>query len=196
MGKVFYLADWHYGHANVLAFDHRPFRTAEEMNYALVENWNRVVSDEDAVYILGDMFWVSAQKAIPILDTLRGEKFLIKGNHDRIGNHEFQKRFQQITDYLEIKDQNRNVVLSHYPTPCFKNHFYGWYHLYGHVHNSFESHMMEHDRFLMEELYGTPCNMYNVGVMMPWIGYTPRTLDEIVSGYSKLHKGCDVCDLP
>ena len=69
--------------------------------------------------------------------------------------------------------------MSHYPIPCFKNHFYGWYHLYGHVHNSFEFNMMEHDKFLMQELYSRPCHMFNVGAMMPWMDYTPRTLDEI-----------------
>jgi hypothetical protein len=40
--------------------------------------------------------------------------------------------------------------------------------------------MMEHDRFLMQELYGHPCLMYNVGSMMPWMDYTPRTLDELL----------------
>ncbi len=25
--------------------------------------------------------------------------------------------------------------------------------------------------------------MYNVGAMMPWMDYTPRTFDEIVEGY-------------
>ena len=86
----------------------------------------------------------------------------------------------KVTEYLEVEDSDRKVVLCHYPIPCFKNHYYGWYHLYGHVHNSFEWNMMEHDRFLMQELYGHPCLMYNVGSMMPWMDYTPRTLDEIL----------------
>lgn len=68
--------------------------------------------------------------------------------------------------------------------PCFKNHFYGSFHLYGHVHNSFEWNMMEHDKYLMEELYTKPCQMFNVGVMMPWMDYTPRTLDEIIAANS------------
>ena len=75
-------------------------------------------------------------------------------------------------------------MLCHYPIPCFKNHYYGWYHLYGHVHSSFEWNMMEHNRYLMQELYGIPCHMYNVGAMMPWMDYTPRTLDEI-RGYNE-----------
>ena len=90
-------------------------------------------------------------------------------------------KFVKVTEYMEIEDGDRKVVLSHYPIPCFKNHFYGWFHLYGHVHNSFEFNMMEHDKYLMEELYTRPCKMYNVGAMMPWMNYTPRTLDEILA---------------
>ena len=82
---------------------------------------------------------------------------------------------------MEVEDDGRKVVLCHYPIPCYKNHFYGWYHLYGHVHNSFEHNMMEHNRYLMEELYRKPCEMYNVGAMMPWMNYTPRTLDQILN---------------
>lgn len=43
---------------------------------------------------------------------------------------------------------------------------------------------MEHDKYLMEELYTTPCQMFNVGAMMPWMDYTPRTLDEIIAANS------------
>ena len=45
--------------------------------------------------------------------------------------------------------------------------------------------MMEHDRFLMEELYGHPCNIINAGAMMPWMDYTPRTLEQIEAGYEE-----------
>ncbi len=186
MGKIFYIADWHYDHANVLHFDSRPFTTVTEMNEALITNWNNIVSPGDTVYVLGDMFWCKTTDAIAVLDKLNGQKVLIQGNHDRVHDANFQKRFIKITEYMEIKDGDRNVVLCHYPIPCFKNHFYGWYHLYGHVHISFEHNMMEHTKYLMEELYDRPCNMYNCGAMMPYINYTPRTLDEIIT----LSKDC------
>lgn len=96
----------------------------------------------------------------------------------------FLREFVKVTEYLEVKDNGRTVILCHYPIPCFKNHFYGSFHLYGHVHNSFEWNMMEHDKYLMEELYTTPCQMFNVGAMMPWMDYTPRTLDEIIAANS------------
>lgn len=181
MGKKFYIADWHYGHENIIAFDNRPFKSLKEMNQTLVDRWNKAVSPGDLVYVLGDMFWCPMQQSIPILGSLNGQKILIKGNHDRCNDGRFQKMFAKVTDYLEVDDNGRKVVLCHYPIPCFKNHFYGWYHLYGHVHNSFENHMMEHDKYLMKELYGHECRMFNVGTIMPWMDYTPKTLDEILA---------------
>lgn len=181
MPEKFYISDWHYGHKNCLAFDNRPFTTIEQMNTALVERWNSVVKPGDSVYVLGDMFWCNADTAIPILNSLAGEIFLVKGNHDRCHIKRFVDQFVKVSEYMEIEDKDRKVVLCHYPIPCFKNHFYGWYHLYGHVHNSFEYNMMEHTKFLMKELYDRQCNMFNVGAMMPWMDYTPRTLNEIIS---------------
>ena len=175
----FYIADWHYDHKNILAYDNRPFKNVEEMNAELIKRWNNAVSNEDIVYILGDMFWCKLTKASVVLDKLNGKKILIKGNHDRC-DKQFVSKFEKVVDYLEIKDGDRHVVLCHYPIPCFKNHYYGWYHLYGHVHSSFEYNMMEHNKHLMKELYAVPCKMYNVGAMMPYMDYTPRTLDEII----------------
>lgn len=182
MSKIFYIADLHFGHFNAIGFDNRPFSTLEEMDETLIYNWNSVVSDEDTVYILGDMFWYKVDKSIEILKRLKGKKRLIKGNHDRIHDNQFKKYFEKISDYEEVNDNGRKVVLCHYPIPCFKNHFYGWYHLYGHVHNSFEWNMMENVKRQMTELYSKQCEMYNCGAMMSYINYIPRTLDEIIKG--------------
>ena len=183
MSKKFYIGDWHYSHENAIRFDNRPYNNVYEMNEDLIRRWNSVVGDDDTVYVLGDMFWCNASQAIPVLDQLKGKKVLVKGNHDRCHDNKFKNKFERIVDYLEIEDDGRRVVLCHYPIPCFKNHFYGWYHLYAHVHTSFEWNMMESIKREMTELYGKPCNMYNVGAMC--IGYTPRTLDEILMIYNK-----------
>lgn len=184
MSNKFYISDLHIDHANVLWFDNRPFKDVEEMNSELIRRWNDVVSDGDLVYILGDMFWCVPKKAMPIMEQLNGQKILVKGNHDRWHDSKFDKMFVKIDEYIETEDNGKKIVLCHYPIPCFKNHFYGWTHLYGHVHNSFEWNIMEHQRFLMEELYTRQCNMINVGAMMPYMDYTPRTLDEIEHGYA------------
>lgn len=155
------------------------------MNTELIRRWNETVGKGDLVYVLGDMFWCNPKAAVPVLNVLNGQKILIRGNHDRTNGGEFNALFQKITDYLEVDDGEHKIVLCHYPISCYKNHFYGWHHFYGHVHSSFEWNMMEHDQYLMHELYGKKSMMVNVGAMMPWMDYTPRTADEIVSGYLK-----------
>ncbi len=179
----FFIADTHFGHGNALAFDNRPFKTIEEHDRALAENWNNAVGPDDEVFILGDISWHNATKTNEILRALNGKKHLIIGNHDKklLKNREFQSLFMEITDYKELPyREKRSIVLSHYPIPCFNHHYYGWYHLYGHVHVSFEWNMMERMKYEMETLYDKPCYMFNCGVMLDYMDYTPRTLDEIL----------------
>lgn len=179
--KTFYIADTHFGHANILSFDNRPFKTVEEMDGELVRRWNEHVAAEDTIYILGDLSWYGMEKTIEIVKSLNGKKVFIKGNHDSCNDGRFKNCFVNFVDYLEIKDDGRNVVLCHYPIPTFKNHFYGWYHLYGHVHVSFENNMIERFKYEMTSLYDKECRMFNVGAMMPRMDYTPKTLNEIIS---------------
>ena len=40
--------------------------------------------------------------------------------------------------------------------------------------------MMERVKYEMTELYDNPCLMFNVGAMIDYINFTPRTLDEIL----------------
>ena len=187
MGKNFYISDLHFGHVNAMNFDSRNFKNIEEHDAELIKRWNESVGIDDDVYILGDISWYNATKTIEIFNKLNGNKHLIKGNHDAklLRNRQVQELFVEICDYKEIQlDNNIGIVLCHYPIPCFKNHYYNWKHLYGHVHTSFEYNMMEHTKYLMKELYDKPCEMYNVGVMVSYMDYTPRTLDEIIKGAS------------
>ena len=177
-----YIADMHFDHANCIAFDARPFRDVEHMNEEMIRRWNSVVKPEDHTYILCDFCWKKEDRWAEILPRLNGQKTLILGNQDIIPQ-KTKRFFADIKDKKNIDDNGRKIVLNHEPIVCYRNHFYGWYHLYGHVHTSFEWNMMEHNRYLMEQLYTKPCEMYNVGAMLPYMNYTPRTLDEIITGY-------------
>lgn len=176
----FYIADWHYSHRNIIAYDNRPFFDVAEMNQKLIENWNSAVKDTDTVYVLGDMFWCRTDTAIGVLNQLKGKIVLVKGNHDDVTSPDFRSRFAMIRDYMEIEDGADRVVLCHYPIPCFRSHHKNWIHLYGHVHSSFEYNIIQNTSRQIRDLYEKPHLMFNVGAMMPYMNYTPRTLETIL----------------
>lgn len=177
MPETFFTADLHFGHANILSYDDRPFRTIEEMDAEIIRRWNNKVKPEDTVYILGDISWYKADKTIELIKQLNGTLYLVKGNHDRL-SPQLKKCFKEVYEYgTEIKIDKNFIVLSHWPIPCFNRHFYGAYMLYGHVHTSFEWNYMKHVKRDMEAV-DIPCNMYNVGCML-W-NYEPVTLKEII----------------
>ncbi len=55
-------------------------------------------------------------------------------------------------------------------------------HLYGHVHNSHQWNFCKSWQKELQQLQDIPMRMFNVGCMMEYIDYTPRTLQEIVGG--------------
>lgn len=182
----YYISDLHFGHKNIITYDNRPFFTVKEMDSELIENWNSVVTNEDEVYILGDISWLDKEITINIINQLNGKKYLIRGNHDSFFNSNFPSNgFQWIKDYAEIKDGSKTVILSHYPMPVYKNIHHGNYHLFGHVHDTADSFAIE--KYLSEifERYKLPRRAFNVGCMKPWMDYTPRTLEQIENGYNK-----------
>lgn len=186
MAKTFFISDLHLGHTNALRFDNRPFSTIEEHDEEIINRWNKTVSHDDQVYILGDVSWHGAETTISILKRLNGGKHLITGNHDHdlLKNKDFCEMFCEITDYKEIRigASKSDLVLCHYPILCFNKHYYGAYHFYGHVHNSAEFTFIESARIELEDKLKKPCKAINVGCMMPYMDYTPRTFEAIVTG--------------
>lgn len=181
-----YIADMHLDHADILAYDNRPYDSVEEMNEALIANWNRVVDEEDLTWILGDFCLGESWRAH--LQRLHGRKSLIIGNHDAAERIEAARDcFEEIVSYKEMVDveeqsgETRHVVLCHYPILGFRDHYFGWTHLYGHVHTSYEWNVVENSKRLLKKLYVRDdiCRMVNVGAMLPYMDYTPRTLTEL-----------------
>ncbi len=180
---TYFISDLHFGHRNILRFDCRPFSTIEEHDEYLINQWNDTVGTDDDVWILGDISWYSALKTVNILKRLNGKKHLCIGNHDHklVKSAAFQQQFVEIVDYKEISfGDGTGVVLCHYPIPCYNKHFYNWYHLYGHVHATFEWTMIEDFQNQMREQHQKKSQMYNVGCMMKYMNYRPRTLEEIL----------------
>jgi calcineurin-like phosphoesterase family protein len=80
MADVWYTADPHFGHANIIRYCDRPWPTPEAMDAGLIERWNDRVSPEDTVWVLGDVSLTP--KALGPVRALNGAKILVAGNHD------------------------------------------------------------------------------------------------------------------
>lgn len=115
--NIFLYSDPHYGHKNILTYcSNRKFKTVEEMNATLINNWNRVVQPEDTVIVLGDMFF-HCKDGIrrEIMEQLDGKKVLIVGNHDDSCRKMMNLGFAWACDGMYLNIQGTKVLLSHYP---------------------------------------------------------------------------------
>lgn len=151
----YFTSDLHFYHKNVIEFCNRPWSNVDEMNEGLIKNWNDTVTNEDQVYILGDMFFCGTTKAKEILKQLNGEKYLILGNHDwgKIKTHRAKEfGFEWIDKSFSLRIGNQlDVLLSHFPYKNAGDHTEGeeryaehryedggkWL-LHGHVHTAWQ----------------------------------------------------------
>ena len=185
----FYISDLHLGHANVIGFDNRPFESVEDMETEIIWRWNNRVAPQDTVYIIGDFSWKTNKDWIPVLNRLEGRKVLIRGNHDpKHIDGRLRKMFDDVKDYKEISDNGRKVCMCHFPI-MFYNHSHSpnSYMLCGHVHTTKENEWLEAWRNDLrnkrtQDGVGSYGQIINVGCMMPYMDYTPRTLDELIEG--------------
>ena len=134
---IYFTADQHFYHKNIINSTNRPFSNEDEMNRVLIQNWNNKVSFNDNVYIVGDFTMKGPELASSILYGLKGIKHLIIGNHDGFVNKASFDRslFASIQDYVEIVCFNTKFVLSHYPMLEWNGYYKGSIMLHGHQHN-------------------------------------------------------------
>ncbi len=87
------------------------FFQVEDMNQAIIDAWNKVVSPIDTVYHCGDIgiFYKhgSKEEMLKILKQLHGNIIFVKGNHD---SQDFLSIWQPII--IELKINNLNSVFT------------------------------------------------------------------------------------
>lgn len=201
MATVFFTSDLHFGHARICEFSGRPFDSVEEMDEALILNWNTVVTHvDDIVWVLGDYALGDRARGLGYLSRLNGRKMLVSGNHDKcwVGSssgHKYIREymdagFEVVTPFARLKLPparydlpGRQVLLSHFPYDAdhtndtrhsqFRLRDEGEWLVHGHVHQS----------------YTVKARGVNVGVDAPWANYAPVSAQQVASLIDGVERG-------
>lgn len=139
MAETFFISDTHFGHDRIINLSKRPFANVEEMNEALIANWNAVVAPKDVVWHLGDVGMGSDEAASTFLKRLNGKIHLIEGNHDNKTVRDCADCFASIDLMKMISVEGQKILLCHYPMREWDKAWRGAWHLFGHVHGRLDN---------------------------------------------------------
>ena len=163
--NYWFISDTHFFHHNILSYAKRPFSSVEEMNEAMVDNWNSVVRPGDRVYHLGDVFMGPSthDQRRELWSRLKGSKTLIVGNHDDIPYLSKGGWFRKVEMWRVWND--RPLLFTHIPVhlSTIQERILdkGGRNIHGHTHTA-----------------GSPDGPYR-SVCVEQIGYTPVNLEEL-----------------
>ena len=164
-------------HKNILKLCERNFESIEQMEQALIENWNNKVKEKDDIYILGDFgFFKNPDEVNDVLSKLNGKKHLIIGNHDNYLKQGRDKlNFESIDNYKKLKHEGMEFILSHYPIFEWDGFFRNSVMLHGHIHSGTKG--KEQLKFLGR--------IYDVGVDAN--NMTPVSIKEIIDKFKDVN---------
>ena len=131
--NVFFTADLHLFHDNILWMNKRPFKDCDEMYEYFVKEWNSKVGPDDYVFVLGDVLWGSQASRLKALsEKLNGKS---GSNFDCFYSHDR-------ADFIRCKSEKTGtdqlIYMSHYPAISWPNKGRGSIMLHGHVHGSMD----------------------------------------------------------
>ena len=142
--KIYFTADLHFGHKNILTLAHRKFDSIEEHDNFVTKCINEVVSSADHLYILGDLGfhkdYIGLATQISKINTRNIH--VIKGNHDNAQNLKrlcIDGMIVEVKEMKTVQKGREHVFCCHYPLREWPGFYRGHYHAYGHVHNTIGS---------------------------------------------------------
>lgn len=180
--SIFYISDLHFGHQNVIKFDHRPYADTDEMDLDMIRKWNNRVGNDDDVYVVGDFAFRSGSDPAWYLKQLSGHKHLIVGNHDgkMLKNKNAMRYWETVDNLTSIQDGDKSIILCHFPILEW-NQMRHWHLLvYGHIHANTED-----DTYKIMKQYRPYA--YNAAACIN--GYQPVLLDELIANNKKFQEG-------
>jgi len=133
---IYIISDTHFNHKNIIEYENRPFNSIEEMNNAMIKNWNNIVTDDDIVIHLGDVGLGKESDLKWIVPTLKGHKILVRGNHDTKSiKFYLECGFKEVKSSFIMNFEGQDILFSHRPEGrTGDTHDHYDLHMYGHVH--------------------------------------------------------------
>ena len=125
----------HLGHFNIIKYCNRPFTNVNDMNNLIIDNWNKVIRDEDTVINLGDLGFgfhkLESEDLKKRICSLKGKvKILIRGNHDKRRNEEYVAMGFKFMQKELVMNQ---ILFTHRPASLRSGIKYN---VFGHIHNN------------------------------------------------------------
>lgn len=127
----YFTSDPHFGHKNVIVFERTRFKTPEEHDVYLLQqymSWAKKLKKDDELYVLGDWgdtfyLWIMTQ--------FKCKTIFVYGNHDKQADKPlFAKAFDEVHEY-PIWLSNK-LVVSHIPVAVWEDTV----NIHGHLHGS------------------------------------------------------------
>lgn len=139
---MFFVADEHYGHKNIIKYNDRPFSDIKDMDESIIKGFNKKVPSNAVTIHAGD-FCLGSRKYEVVkeryIDQLNGDHVFLLGSHDHwLPN-------SRTHEIIEITIGGQTVVVCHYAMRVWSKSHYGSWHLYGHSHGHLPSIGKSHD---------------------------------------------------
>jgi calcineurin-like phosphoesterase family protein len=185
--RVWFTADLHFGHGNIIRYCQRPFLSAEEQQLlrtqgargkwrvstqtverhdaALLQAINESVAPDDMLWVLGDFCWGGLVEATAYRERIACHNlYFVWGNHD---HRAIQPIFKETIEQGMIEVAGQSIWLNHYPMRSWNRSHHGSWHLYGHVHGRLAREDAAADWTLTRDVGVDPC------------GYRPLSFEEL-----------------
>lgn len=165
----YFSSDWHLDHANIIAYSQRywaldaqwastcqkvqsmprdefkrvwrlPTSVIDKHNQTIIYNTNKIVQENDTLYLLGDLLFARRENYCERLKYLRSlinckNIVLILGNHDR----ELEHFFPDVPHARMIRCEGQKIWMTHFAQIIWDRSHHGSWNLYGHSHSNAET---------------------------------------------------------